>query len=355
MADGGERFNTSEEKGPHPQAGIEDDTSLEARLKRGQEGLIVSGPELMNADLGELQFAVPGLFPHGVNLLAGPPKTGKSLLSLNLAVAIAQGGKALGRVPVDQGHVLYMALEDGPRRMRSRLDKMGVSEVPDALEFTFDWEKFGQGDEKSNSEGLLRDILAARQRGGKNYRMVVVDTFARLREKANASANAYYDDYGAVQDFRNVAHALDTAVMVIHHTNKLGAGEDPYRRVSGSTGITANVDTVAVLERQRVEHTAKLHVSGRDIEGHKIGMGFDPDDLSWTMEGPYSTFQMGDTRQAIYDALKKADEPKGPKWVAERVDYDYDNVKVEMGRMVDADQLAKMGRGQYRVKEPDLF
>jgi len=37
------------------------------------------------------------------------------------------------------------------------------------------------------------------------------------------------------------------------------------------------------------------------------------------------------------------------------VDHDYDNVKVEMGQMVDANQIAKVGRGQYQVKEPDLF
>ncbi|MBB4070722.1 RecA-family ATPase [Salinibacter ruber] len=113
-----------------------------------------------------------------------------------------------------------------------------------------------------------------------------MDTFARLRESVNAGANAYYDDYDAVQDFRDVSHALDTALMVIHHTNKLGSGEDPYMRVSGFTGITANVDTVAVFERGRIENTAKLHVSGRDIsgrdiEGHKLGMAFDPTDLSW--------------------------------------------------------------------------
>jgi hypothetical protein len=84
-------------------------------------------------------------------------------------------------------------------------------------------------------------------------------------------------------------------------------------------------------------------------------MSLDPGDLSWTLEGDVATFQMGDTRQAIYDALEDADEPKGPKWVAGEVDHEYDNVKVEMGRMVDADQLAKVGRGKYQVKEPDLF
>jgi hypothetical protein len=85
-------------------------------------------------------------------------------------------------------------------------------------------------------------------------------------------------------------------------------------------------------------------------------MGFDPDDLSWTLEGDYNTFQMGDTRQAIYDALKEADEPKGPSWVSERLDQIKDDtIRKEMGRMVDAEQLAKVGRGQYQVKEPNLF
>jgi hypothetical protein len=76
-------------------------------------------------------------------------------------------------------------------------------------------------------------------------------------------------------------------------------------------------------------------------------MGFNPADLSWTLEGEANTFQMGETRQAIYDALREADEPKGPKWLAGEVDHDYDNVKVEMGQMVDANQIAKVGRGQY--------
>jgi len=57
-------------------------------------------------------------------------------------------------------------------------------------------------------------------------------------------------------------------------------------------------------------------------------MGFNPTDLSWTLEGEANTFQMGETRQAIYDALREADEPKGPKWLAGEVDHDYDNVSL---------------------------
>lgn len=353
MANSNGRSTSTE--GPHPQSTIEEDTSLETRLQEGRPGMIVPGPKLMETDLPPLQFAVPKLFPHGVNLLAGPPKTGKSLFCLNLALSIANGQEALGEIPCNQGDVLYMALEDGPRRKKERLEKMGASQVPDSLEFSFDWEKFGEGDENSDSEGLLRDVLAGKQRAGKDYKLIVIDTFAKLRERANAGANAYYEDYEALDAFRDLAYSLDAAVMVVHHTNKLGPGADPYMRVSGTTGITANVDTVAVLERQRIENTAELQITGRDIEGQELGMSFNPDDLSWSVEGLSSTHRMGDTRQTIYDALKDAGGPKGPSWVSERVDVKDDTVRKEMGRMVDAEQLAKVGRGQYQVKEPDLF
>ncbi|WP_261763881.1 AAA family ATPase, partial [Pseudonocardia asaccharolytica] len=69
----------------------------------------------------EPRWAVPGLVCEGVTLLAGPPKVGKSWLSLNLALDIAAGRPALGSIEVEPGPVLYLALEDTPRRLQSRM------------------------------------------------------------------------------------------------------------------------------------------------------------------------------------------------------------------------------------------
>jgi RecA-family ATPase len=55
---------------------------------------------------------VPGIVCEGLSLLAGPPKVGKSWLSLDLALSVAGGGKAFGAIPVQPGPVLYLALED---------------------------------------------------------------------------------------------------------------------------------------------------------------------------------------------------------------------------------------------------
>ena len=53
--------------------------------------------------------------------MAGAPKLGKSWLALSLGIAVGSGGVALGKIDVDQGDVLYLALEDNARRLQERL------------------------------------------------------------------------------------------------------------------------------------------------------------------------------------------------------------------------------------------
>jgi RecA-family ATPase len=77
--------------------------------------------EIMRMEFPPPKWAVPGLLAEGVTLFAGPPKVGKSWLSLGLGLAIAAGGKALDSIPTDPGPVLYLALEDTPRRLKSRM------------------------------------------------------------------------------------------------------------------------------------------------------------------------------------------------------------------------------------------
>jgi hypothetical protein len=89
-----------------------------------------NGPEtftaadLMALELPPMRWAVPGVVPEGVTLLAGKPKVGKSWFTLGHGVATAAGGVALGTKPVEQGEVLYLALEDNRRRLQGRLAKI---------------------------------------------------------------------------------------------------------------------------------------------------------------------------------------------------------------------------------------
>lgn len=92
-----------------------------------------SATDLMAMNFPEPRWAVRGLICEGLNLIVGAPKFGKSWFCLNLAVAIASGGKALGQIEVEKGSVLYCALEDTPRRLQSRLNiVLGVTRCPTA-------------------------------------------------------------------------------------------------------------------------------------------------------------------------------------------------------------------------------
>jgi RecA-family ATPase len=64
--------------------------------------------------------------PHGLSLLAGKPKIGKSWLLLHAAIAVANGGFTLGEIHCKQGAVLYCALEDNERRLRERIAMLGL-------------------------------------------------------------------------------------------------------------------------------------------------------------------------------------------------------------------------------------
>ena len=71
----------------------------------------IDGNTLMLQEFEALQFAVEKILPHGLFIMAGSGKIGKSWLSLDIGTAVATGGK-LWDFAAEQGEVLYLALED---------------------------------------------------------------------------------------------------------------------------------------------------------------------------------------------------------------------------------------------------
>ncbi|MFI0219744.1 AAA family ATPase [Streptomyces lydicus] len=68
--------------------------------------------ELMDTEFPDPKWAVPSLISEGVNLLAGPPKVGKSWMSLGLGLSVAAGGDPRGPACArrsDSGHTVPFA------------------------------------------------------------------------------------------------------------------------------------------------------------------------------------------------------------------------------------------------------
>ena len=89
---------------------------------------------LSMADLFDKTFIrnppiIDGLLYPGAYIFAGAPKLGKSFLMTQLAYHVSTGTPLWG-IPVRQGTVLYMALEDEYSRLQDRLYRMfGVKEA----------------------------------------------------------------------------------------------------------------------------------------------------------------------------------------------------------------------------------
>jgi hypothetical protein len=294
--------------------------------------------EIMAMDFPEPRWAVPGILAEGVTLLAGAPKIGKSWLSLNVSAAVAAGGKALGKLDVEGGDVLYLALEDNPRRLQSRLGKVLAGQgASERLTFAIACEALPAGGS---------DRIAAWLDQHPDARLVVVDVFARVRGSAPQNMSSYDADYLAMGALKRLADRYGVAILVVHHTRKAGS-EDFLDAVSGTNGLAGAADAVLVLRRARGKADAELHITGRDVEEAEYALDFDPRYGTWQLlDGPASDYTLGDTRKAILDHLRTVTAGT-PKAIAEALGLDHNAVKQRLWRMAKDGQLDTDGSGTY--------
>jgi AAA domain len=300
----------------------------------------LTAAELLGLELPPIRWNVAGLLPEGVTLLAGKPKLGKSWMALGLAIAISTGGVALGTRPVEEGDVLFMALEDNYRRLGKRLMKLLTKEAPERLQIVTEWPRMDEG----GAEALERWLEAH-----SDARLVVVDILKRVRPRTSPNRSIYEADYEALEAMQRLAADHEVSILVVHHLRKLGAA-DPLDEISGSTGLSGGADGVLVLKRDRGRADAYLHVTGREIEEEaELALRWDANLASWTLVGDAEEYRVSQERQDIVRVMNVAGEPMSPKEVSELLDKPHNNVKYLMWRMSKDGQLATVGKGRYSL------
>ncbi len=296
--------------------------------------------DLLDSPLPELKWAIPGILPAGLTLLAGKPKMGKSWLALGLALAIACGGIALGKLPVEHGSVLYLSLEDSPRRMKERTQK-----VLEAMHLTHpltslwapQWPLLGAGG-LSSLEKWLKEQPEAR--------LIVIDTLVKVRPPSTVSSNSYAEDYAIMAPLKQLAEQYGVAILLIHHLRKTGA-TDPMDEISGSTGLTGATDCNMVLKRERGKMDAVLHITGRDVEEQELALAFSQESALWSLLGPAEERRLTKERQEILDLLRERQESLTPAEIAQLLEKPRTNIKALLSQMLDAGELVLTERGHY--------
>ncbi len=296
-----------------------------------------SASELMATEFPAIKWAVDGVLAEGLNLLAGSPKVGKSWLTLGIAVAVGSGGRAIGKVEVERGEVLYLALEDPPRRLKRRLELMlGDEPAPAGLDFWTACSRLPDGADEIRR--WLDQHPAAR--------LVVVDVFAKLKAPSDARTGAYEADYASTLELKRIADEYGVCVVMVHHTRKATA-DDWTDSISGTNGLAGGADGLLVLRRQRGAAAAELLVTGRDVEESTHALSFAPDLGAWSLlDGPAEDYTLGETRRAVLHLLREQ-EGLTPKAIAEKLELDHQLVKKTVQRMLSDEQLDTDGAGHY--------
>ena len=301
----------------------------------------LTAAELQGITFPPIKYIVPGYVPEGLTIIAGRPKIGKSWAALGIAVAVAQGGLAFGSIQCQGGDVLYCALEDNLRRLKYRLSKVcAYAEAwPQRLQL------------RTEAPIMDENGVQELERWADEVpdpRLIILDTFARVRRRTDNRDSTYEADYRAVESLHRFANDRGLAVGLVHHVRKMDS-DDPLDTVSGSTGFTGAADAVLVLTRDKSSADAVLYGRGRDIPEIETAMAFDPQFCTWRILGNADEYRISNERREIIEVLRNADGPIKPQDVANALDKEGGAVRRMMTKMAQDGEIKRTNYGKYTL------
>jgi len=251
---------------------------------------IRSADEILHTDLPPIHWVVKDLIIEGgVTLLSGKSKTGKTWLGLQIAVAVAKG-ESLFESPVKKGRVIYYHLEDGMRRIKDRLFKIGMEDGVD-LAFISQINPLGTNNgieelkkliDKEKPILIIIDPLTA----GRNLKL--------SEDKAEDVASIFYP-------IRKIAQETGVSFMIVHH-HKKGSVGDPRDDARGSSVISGAVDITAGLYKEKGKDYRTLTLFGNDIDDQELRLAFN--DFRYSFLGNADEFKITEARLEIVKAIK---------------------------------------------------
>lgn len=301
--------------------------------------------ELLTEEIQPQKWVIPDFLPTGLTILASKPKLGKSWLVLQMALAVASGGKVLGKFQTPQrAESLYLALEDNKRRLRSRIEMLQIGECPPEFFYELAWPRIGEGGDKYLSAWLSEHP---------ECKLVVIDTFSKVRS-AQRSRDVYGDDYKAVCDWKTIADEREIAIVLVHHTTR-AKREDIIDNLNGTTGLGGAADTIMMLHKTRHEGKALLEITGRDVEEEKLPLVLDCDTMRWDMDvtchdqaGHILPIWDSPQKQKALELIANGGEMNAAQ-VAFSLKISKEASRKLLSRMADDGQLERPRRGYYGV------
>ncbi|MBI1416075.1 MAG: AAA family ATPase [Limimaricola sp.] len=208
-----------------------------------------SAADLAGVPVPDRRWLIEGLVPdRNVTLLTGDGGTGKSLLALQMAVAVATGAEWLGQ-PVRAGRAVVVSAEDDADEVHRRLHGialglgMGLGDMPRLVFRSL----VGEGAllaEKGRTGFKPTALLAEIEAAAEGARLVVLDTLANFYpgDENDRAQTTHFVDL-----IKGVALRARCAVLLLAHPSK--SAMDNGAGYSGNTAWNNAVRSRLYLKR----------------------------------------------------------------------------------------------------------
>jgi RecA-family ATPase len=297
---------------------------------------------MLFSDLLKKQFPpdtwfVENLIGQGLTVLTGASKIGKSWTALQIVAALDQGGYFMGTLRANQCDVLYLALEDTPKRIQRRLLRQGISAAFNG----------------SRLETTRCTVYALRAylKANPQFHVVIIDTLQKMM--GINDLNDYAQTVYGLSELTAIADDLNRAIIVIHH-NRKGSNEDGDHMESalGSTGINATADATITMKRKRGTNEAMLSVTGRDVEDASYSLTWDRELCTWTVTGQGALKPLlTEAQQQIIDLLESEERSWTTAEIAEITGIKKYEVSRQAKELAEKGYIKKPHYGQWSKKD----
>ncbi|MFO1160928.1 MAG: AAA family ATPase [Reyranellaceae bacterium] len=223
-------------------------------------------------DPNDERWVVAGLLPaEGLAVIYGKPKSKKSFIALDIAIAVA-AGKSWAGMATSKAPVVIVAGE-GAKAMRKRIAayrKHGA--IPDQTPIVLVPARPNLGVEKGDLPKLVQTIAEAL--GDVVPGLVILDTLARMLGGENENAEG-------MQNFINNAEALSEhhqcLTLAVHHEPHTGDRMRGHSSLPGAMVASLRVQKVDSTESTLTLEEAKDIEDGVSFAVHfrSVNMGFD--------------------------------------------------------------------------------
>lgn len=243
------------------------------------------GNEIDSLVIPPTKWIVEDFLPHGLSIISGAPKIGKSILMTQLCVDVAEGHDFLDTFKVEQGRSVFLSFEEPVGDVRDRIHQINSLKTPQLMSVVY------APDDNVDISWIERLLDSY-----SDTNLLVLDIISDFKPiKKSKSGNIYDEERRFTQIFRRISEERRIAIVGVCHTNQNEKAVDILTRAQGSNGFLGTPKTVFIMLRDnRSKLDATFLRTGRKIATKTITISLDTDNMIWQFKDNDSSLNIGE-------------------------------------------------------------